>query len=148
MMFDLMPFEMSNKNMFQLLEDFDKKFGKGMESGFRTDILDKGDHFLLEAELPGFQKEDITIDLDGDRLVIRAVRSSDEEQTKKDYLHRERYYGEFVRRFHLANVNVDQITANYQDGVLKLQLPKKQPENHVSRLLLLFFIKNYLRLLM
>lgn len=132
-MFDLMPFEMNNKNMFQLLEDLEKRLGKKADVGFCTDISDQGDCFLLESELPGFKKEDITVDLDGDRLVIRAVRSSDDEKSEKDYLHRERYYGEFVRSFHLSNVNVDQITAVYEDGILKLQLPKKQPEKPASR---------------
>lgn len=132
-MFDLMPFDMNPKNMFQLFEDFDKRFAKEMQTGFRTDILDQGDSFLLEAELPGFQKEDIKIDLDGDRLIIRAARSGSEDKSENDYIHRERYYGEFVRSFHLANVDVEKITANYQDGVLKLQLPKKQPDKPESR---------------
>lgn len=132
-MFDLTPFDITPKNMFRFFDDFDKRFVKEMQTGFRTDILDKGDYFLLEAELPGFKKEDIKIDLDGDRLMIRASRSVADEKSGKDYLHRERHYGEFVRSFHLENVNVEDITAGYEDGILKLQLPKKQPEKPASR---------------
>lgn len=132
-MFDLTPFDINPKNMFRFFDDFDKRFVKEMQTGFRTDILDKGEYFLLEAELPGFKKEDIKIDLDGDRLMIRASHSVEEEKSGKDYLHRERHYGEFVRSFHLENVNVEDITAGYEDGILKLQLPKKQPEKPESR---------------
>lgn len=132
-MFDLTPFDINPKNMFRFFDDFDKRFVKEAQTGFRTDILDRGDYFFLEAELPGFKKEDIKIDLDGDRLMIRASRSVEEEKSEKDYLHRERHYGEFARSFHLENVNVDDITAGYEDGILKLHLPKKQPEKPASR---------------
>ena len=68
-MFDLMPFGSNNTNdIFHYLDNFEKNFFSGLTntSQFRTDILDKGDRYLLQAELPGFEKDDIKIDLNND----------------------------------------------------------------------------------
>ena len=65
-MFDLMPFGYE-RSLLDSFDNFEKEFFKGMNrslASFRTDIQDKGDHYVLEAELPGFAKEDIHIDLD------------------------------------------------------------------------------------
>lgn len=141
-MFDLMPFDMGRRNLRGFFDDFDKHFFKESSLAmFKTDILDKGDKFVLEAELPGFNKEDIKIDLDDDLLTISAEHS--EEKTEKNepedekdenekdenltYIHRERTYGSFSRSFHVANIEVDKIEANYDKGVLTLTMPKTKP---------------------
>lgn len=70
-MFDLIPFGRNERNLFQYLDNVEKSLFDGLDtrvSRFRTDILDKGDRYLLEAELPGFKKEDIHLDLEGDIL--------------------------------------------------------------------------------
>ena len=59
----------------------------------RTDILDKGDHYQLQAELPGFNKEDIKINLEGDCLTIQAEHKEETEEKKKEYVRKERHYG-------------------------------------------------------
>ena len=74
-MFDLIPFENRNSNLFRWLDRFDDDFFKTTENSFspcRVDIQDLGDRFLLEAELPGFKKEEIKIDLDKDCLTLSA----------------------------------------------------------------------------
>lgn len=102
-------------------------FGDSTLNGFLTDIQDEGDHYLLEAELPGFKKEDIKIDLDGDCMTISATRQSKSEE-KKGMLRQERSYGSFRRSFDVSDIDADNIGAAYEDGVLKLTLPKKQPQ--------------------
>ncbi|MBQ5740210.1 MAG: Hsp20/alpha crystallin family protein [Oscillospiraceae bacterium] len=96
---------------------------------FKTDIQDKGDHFLLESDLPGVKREDISIDVEGDRLSVRAERKSEE----KDYLRCERSYGTYSRSFDISAIKAEEITASYENGVLTLKLPKKESEAPASR---------------
>lgn len=101
----------------------DKPFG-----GLKTDITDEGDHYLLEADLPGFDKKDINIDINGDTLTISAQRRSrHEEKDEKDKIIRsERSYGSCTRQFDISEVNAEAIKAKYENGVLQLELPKKE----------------------
>ena len=95
-------------------------------AGFRTDISDQGDSYLLEADLPGFDKDSIHIDLSEDTLTISAERHSQhEEEDKKDsYVCCERSYGQYQRSFDVSGIDKDGIKAKYADGVLRLTLPK------------------------
>ena len=85
-MFDLIPFGRNERNLFNYLDNVERSFWDGSISNmaqFRCDVQDKGDSYLLEAELPGFEREDIGIDLDGTTLVITARHSSESgERTK------------------------------------------------------------------
>ncbi len=132
-MFGLTPYE--NKrgaisyNPFSELENMQRAFfGEDSLAEFKTDIQDNGESYLLEADLPGFKKEDIHIDLDQDFMTIHAQRHSEyEEKDKKgNYVRCERSYGSYSRRFDLSGIQIDGITASYNDGVLKLNMPKKQ----------------------
>ena len=92
---------------------------------FGTDILDDGDSFRLVADLPGFKKEDINIEVTGDRLCISAERKQENEENKDGYLRRERSYGSYSRCFDISAIEADGITGSYTDGVLTLTLPKR-----------------------
>lgn len=132
-MFDMMPFERRNNmsmfNPFRDLEKWEKSFFGDMSSGFNTDIKDKGDHYELEADLPGVKKEDIAVDIDGDCMTISAERSAETEERddKSNYLRRERSYGSYSRSFDISNVKSEEISGSYDNGVLKLVMPKKNP---------------------
>ena len=97
-------------------------------AAFGTDVTDEGDCYKLTADLPGFRKEDINIDVEDGILTISAERSEETEDSDKKgkYLRRERTYGSYKRSFSLGEVDEDTITAKYTDGVLTLELPKKQ----------------------
>lgn len=133
-MFDMMPFDRRNHfsmyNPFRDLDNWERSFFDNMSSGFNTDIKDKGDHFELEADLPGMKKEDIAVDIEGDCLTISAQRNSETEKKddKSNYLRRERSYGSYSRSFDISNVKSEEITGSYENGVLKLVLPKRNPE--------------------
>ena len=74
-MFGMIPFERHDDNMFDMFDNFQKKFFNDSNAklpAFRTDIRDQGDKFLLEAELPGFQKEEISLELKEGILTIRG----------------------------------------------------------------------------
>ena len=131
-MFGMIPFSRSDNNLFDAFDTFSKDFFKENNASlpaFRTDIQDKGDHFLLEADLPGFNKEDITLDLKDGILTVSAVHDETREDTqhKGDYVCRERRYGSFSRSFDVSGINEGAISATYQNGVLELTLPKAQP---------------------
>lgn len=127
--------DMTTFNPWREMEEFEKAsfsnpfgsfFGASALSQFRTDVTDEGDHYLLEADLPGFEKKDITLDIQNDTLTVRAERKSKvEEKDKKDKVIRmERFYGSYSRSFDISGVDTDKIKAKYVDGVLRLTLPK------------------------
>ena len=93
-------------------------------NAFRTDVTDEGDHYLLETDLPGFDKKDITLDIQDDTLTIRAERKSNYEEKKDKFVRMERSYGSYQRSFDLTGIDADKIKAKYKDGVLRLTLPK------------------------
>ena len=139
-MFELIPFDRHSRSMsafdpFRMLDEMDRRFMNAAPSvsAFRTDVLDTGDAFKLESELPGFKKEDIKIDIENDCLTISAERKADNKEEKDNYVKRERYYGSFSRSFDVSGVNVDGIEAAYNDGILKLTMPKKVETIPASR---------------
>lgn len=106
---------------------FDSFFGTHDLAEFKTDVTDQGDSYLLETDLPGFAKEDINLDLNGDCLTIKAERHSEAEEKDKEnkVIRRERSYGSYCRQFNVSGIDTAAIKAKYDNGVLKLTLPKK-----------------------
>ena len=125
-MFDLIPFEHRNHSLFNPFADFDRLFNDlATESPCKTDILDKGDHYLVRAELPGFQKEDIHLDVNGGCLTISATHQEENKEEKDHFIRRERRYGSLSRSFDISSIEADKIEAAYKDGILELKLPKR-----------------------
>ena len=137
-MFELMPLTRAMMGPFYDIDKMTRNFfGDTPIRAFRTDIQDAGGSYTLEAELPGFQKEDIHIEVDGDQLTIQARHSAenDEQDDQGNYLRRERYYGSYSRSFDVSGINTEDIRAAYENGVLKLDLPKKAVITPTSRYL-------------
>lgn len=138
-MFEIMPYNyrrVASYNPFRELDELSRRFWNSTEMGaFRTDITEKDGNYILEAELPGFNKEDISIDLDKDCLTITASRNSesDDEDKEKNFVRRERFYGSYSRSFNVSGIDTDQITAAYNNGVLSVSMPKKNPEVPAAR---------------
>ena len=146
--------ELGLYNPFRGMDEFEKQlfgnpfgfFGKGALGEFRTDIKDDGNAFILEADLPGFRKEDINVDINNDIMTISAERhfehrsencSEQEKDQKGKYIRCERSYGSYSRQFDLSGVNAEGITAKYDNGVLTMSLPKKVPTVPESRRLII-----------
>lgn len=128
-MFDLIPFEQRSRNLFDYFDKMNRDFFGDMDkelSPCRTDILDKGDKFILKADMPGFNKEDIHINIEGDMLTLTAEHSEDTNTDNQGFVRRERRYGSLSRSFDISNIAADRITANYEKGVLELELPKQE----------------------
>ena len=139
-MFGLMKRNQELYNPWREMEAFEKAFfsnffGNSSLSHFRTDVTDEGDHYLLEADLPGFEKKDISLDIQDDTLRVRAERRSKVEETdeKDKIIRRERSYGVYQRSFDISGVDADKIKAKYSDGVLRLTLPKQEKRLPESR---------------
>lgn len=135
-MFDLVPFGKRREDAFGMLakslnDVFSDDFFAPMKSttlSFRTDIRENDQAYLIEAELPGFKKEEIDIDYASPYLTIKAVRSEDSSQENSEHqvVRRERRYGEYVRRFYVQDIAEEGIRASLKDGLLSLEVPKRQ----------------------
>ena len=129
----LVPYTRRNSvstfNPFHDFDELERAFFSDRSLGeFKTDIRDNGDSFVLEADLPGFNKDDIHVDLSDNSLTITAERHSDYEQKDKkgNYVRCERSYGSYARSFNTDGIDTANIKAAYTDGVLRLTLPKQQ----------------------
>ena len=123
-MFDLIPFEHRSNDLFRYFDDIERAFfgGDAQIAPCKTDIIDQGGKYLLKADLPGFKKEDIHLNIEGERLTISAEHTQ-ENNTKDDknhFIRRERRYGSMSRSFDLSSIDAEHIQAKFTDGVLEL----------------------------
>ena len=138
-MFELIPFDRHFRTIadpFKELDELERSFfGRGnMTNIFRTDVCEADNAYTLECELPGFSKEDINIDIENDCLTISAERRMEtNDDSKKNYIKRERFYGSFSRSFDVTGIETDAIEAAYNDGILTVTLPKKVETIPASR---------------
>ena len=92
-----------------------------------VDIVEEKDRILLTAELPGFQEKDVEVQMEGGVLTIRGERKSEAEKEGRTFHRMERSYGQFVRSFTLPNnVDRDNIKATFNNGLLEIELPKRE----------------------
>jgi HSP20 family protein len=92
-----------------------------------VDIHETDDALILKAELPGFSKDDVNVELKDNSLTLKGQRQDEKEVKEEQYHRRERTYGSFQRTFMLpATVDPEKVTATYKDGVLELRLPKRE----------------------
>ena len=117
---------------FDELNDIDRKlYGKHASRVMKTDVREHENQYEVDIDLPGFKKDEITISLDNGCLTISAAKGLDkDESTKKGRLIRqERYAGAMQRSFYVGEELTEKdISAKFENGVLKLILPKKEAE--------------------
>ena len=121
------------RNEFDLFDDFfdDTFFTRKEKNLMKTDIRETKDKYLLDIDLPGFDKENINISLDNGYLNIEA-KIDDEKDTEDDekFVRKERYYGECSRSFYIGEqFKEEDIHAEFKNGILKIKLAKKQIED-------------------
>ncbi len=100
-------------------------------AGFRVDIHDNDDHYLLEAELPGVSEDQINLTIDDDTLTVSADMQSEKKDEKAYYC--ERRAGHVSRSFNLEGIRQEDISAEYRNGILSVKLPKDAPAKKVER---------------
>ena len=92
-----------------------------------VDIYETNDSFVVSADLPGLNKDEIQIDLKDNTLTLKGEKKFEEKVSKDNYIRVERAYGSFVRSFTLPqNVDPEKIKAKYKEGVLEMTIPKKE----------------------
>ena len=123
---------------FPEMRDIDRKlYGKHAAHEMKTDVREHDDGYELDIDLPGFQKDELTLRLQDGYLTVSAAKGLDEEHKDKKgkVIRRERYSGAMQRSFYVGDgVEETDVKAKYENGVLKLSIPKKEhkklPEHH------------------
>ncbi len=114
------------------VNDFFDDLMPAKENNMKCDIYEKDGDYHIEMDVPGFDKNDIKIEAKKDSLTITAEKSSEnnDEDEQRNYVHRERTYGKYQRSFYLQDLDSEKIDAEFNNGVLKITVPKKEePEN-------------------
>ena len=125
------------ENLMDVFDDFDRDFfrgfgnidralyGKHAQRMMKTDVKETDEGYEVDVELPGFKKDEIQLELNNGYLTITAEKGLDKENKKGRMLRQERYAGSMSRSFYVGDVEPDQVTAKYEDGILKLSVPKQ-----------------------
>ena len=100
-------------------------YGKHSRNLMKTDVREMDNSYELDVDLPGFKKDEITVDLKNGYLTIGASKGLDKEEKDGKYIRRERYDGVCSRSFYVGTaVRPEEIGAKFEDGILKLSVPK------------------------
>lgn len=129
------------ENLMDMFDGFDRDFGRGMRWAdqmfggkpaphmMKTDVRETETGYEMEMDLPGFRKEDISLELQNGNLTVSANKAEEKKDTdeKGRVLRRERYSGSMSRSFYVgSHVTEEDVKAHFEDGVLKLSVPKKE----------------------
>ena len=117
-------------NDFDLIGDMfrDPFFSENESKIVRTDIKEKKDKYLIDIDLPGYEKENIKIELEDGYLTVHANRdTNNEEKEEGKFVRKERYVGSCSRSFYVGDaVEIEDIKASFKNGTLKIEVPKKE----------------------
>jgi HSP20 family protein len=139
----LIPFNRKNDITTSTLEDFRNMlddffsdswpFRRSLAADtFKIDVQDNKNEYIVEAELPGVKKEDISITLDDGRLTIAVVKNETVEEKNKNYIHKERRYSSMSRSILLSDAESSGVKAKLDNGVLQICVPKQpKPSSQV-----------------
>ena len=111
------------------MRDVDRQlYGRRASREMKTDVHEHEDHYEVDIDLPGFQKDQINLELENGYLTVRAAKNLDKNETDKKgkVIRQERYSGSMQRSFHVGgNITEEDIAAKFENGVLSLNIPKK-----------------------
>lgn len=117
---------------FSDFADMDKAlYGKHAKNMMKTDVKEKDGTYQVAMELPGFDKSEISVQLENGYLTITASKGLDKDEKEKDgkFIRKERYAGAMQRSFYVGEgVQQKDIRAKYENGVLHLEIPKEEPK--------------------
>ena len=118
------------------MSDVDKKlYGKKAAREMKTDVRETDKAYEVAVDLPGVKKDDVTVELKDGYLTISAKKNVDNDEKNKEgkYIRRERYSGEMSRSFYVGeDMTEDDVKAKFEDGILTLELPKKEEQPKIE----------------
>ncbi|SKC89832.1 Hsp20/alpha crystallin family protein [Maledivibacter halophilus] len=138
-MFNLMPFDKRGRRMLDAAEEvFRDNFFSGLMTdnffkdfsfgSIKADIKENDKEYIVEAEVPGFTKDQINLEYRNDHLYLSINQNEEVNEERDNYIRRERRVGKISRSFYIPNVKEDAIAAKApENGVLKVVLPKEKP---------------------
>jgi HSP20 family protein len=112
--------------MLDLMRMFEELSAMPATPKVNVDILNESDHYEIHADLPGYAKEDISIEFKDGMLTITAEKKTSSEESKKDYIRRERYHGSVTRSISVGDINPATLKASMQNGTLIITFPKME----------------------
>ena len=124
------------RNEFDLFDDFfkgDDFFSRRDVAIMKTDIKEKKDRFVIEVDLPGYEKENINLDLkDGYLQVSAKVEKEENSDENEKFVHKERFYGHCSRNFYVGDeIKEEDIHAEFKNGILRIEIPKKEEKKEL-----------------
>lgn len=108
-----------------LFDTFFDDFFTEDKLSLRTDLVENENNYLFKVDLPGVNKEDIKINIKNNYLTLEVEKKEEREEENKNYLRKERFYGSASRSYYVGNVNIDDLTATFENGVLQITVPKE-----------------------
>ncbi len=99
----------------------------------KSDIYEKDGKYVIEADIPGFKKEDVSIDYDDGYITITA-KQEEVIEDNTNYIRRERHYGETTRSYYVGDINEKEINAKFENGTLKVTFPKEEIKSSVKQI--------------
>lgn len=122
---------------FDLFDEMfnDPFFGERESRVMKTDIKEKKDKYIIDIDLPGYEKEDIKIEVDDGYLNVHATVNSNKEEKEDEgrFVRKERYVGSCSRSFYVGdNVKEEDIKATFRNGILRLEVPKKEDKKELK----------------
>ena len=124
------------RNNFDLFDDFfrDDFFNKKENNLMKTDIKEKKDKYIIEMDLPGYEKQNINLSLkDGYLSVTAKVENEKNEEDDEKFVRRERFFGECSRSFYVGEgLTEEDIQAEFKNGILKIDVPKKEEKKEIE----------------
>ena len=113
------------------LEDFFDDFVTSKDNAImKCDIYEKDGNYKIELDVPGFDKKDIKIECKKGYLTITAKRTIEEDNSDKNYIRKERSYGEYTRSFYLGDVDTNAIEAKFNNGTLLITVPALEKQDN------------------
>jgi len=113
------------------LEDFFDELVNSKEKGFmKCDIYEIDNVYHIEVDVPGFNKNDIKLESKDGYLTINVKKEQKEDQDNKNYIRRERVFGEYTRTFYLGEIDAEKIEAKFNNGILHIIIPKFEKQEN------------------
>lgn len=143
----LVPFNRKNKSLisrdfddfgdfYNMVDDFFNNWPSKknfMKDSFKVDVQEQDNKYLVEAELPGIDKNEVNIEMNEGRLNISVKREENINEEKKNYVHKERRFSSMSRSIYLEDAKSEDIKASLENGVLKIIIPKEsRPNNSIK----------------